>query len=282
MMKKLKIIMMLALLHPLATQAAERIISAGAGITELVLELGGKEQLIAVDSTSRLPEGENLPVVGYHRQLSSEGLLSLKPTLLLGSDEMGPATTLEQLQKAGVKVSPLASRADTATLLQNIRQTGALLGNPDGARELEGRVTGRIDALSLGSKQLDAAPRLLYLMIHPGRPPMVAGGNTAASTLITLAGGQNPAANLSNYQILNLESLLAMKPDGILVSQRSLKQDPQLLAHALPQIAQHPDLLKRPVYAVSGQALIGGLNLSTLAEAERLQQQLLSGGQKEP
>lgn len=67
MMKKLKIIMMLALLHPLATQAAERIISAGAGITELVLELGGKEQLIAVDSTSRLPEGENLPVVEIGR-----------------------------------------------------------------------------------------------------------------------------------------------------------------------------------------------------------------------
>lgn len=282
MMKKLKIIMMLALFQPLATQAAERIISAGAGITELVLELGGKDQLIAVDSTSRLSEGTTLPVVGYHRQLSSEGLLSLKPTLVLGSDEMGPATTLEQLQKAGVKVSPLSSEANMATLLQNIRQTGALLGNPSGAKELEARVTGRLDALSLGSKQLGTAPRLLYLMIHPGRPPMVAGGNTAASTLITLAGGQNPAANLSNYQILNLESLLAMKPDGILVSQRSLQQDPQLIAHALPQIARHPDLLQLPLYAISGQALIGGLNLSTLAEAERLQQLLLTGGQKEP
>lgn len=282
---KRSLIALLTLLPLLPLQAKTsdsqpRIISAGAGITELVLKLGSGDQLVAVDSSSRLPQGMTLPVVGYHRQLASEGLLSLKPSLLVGSDEMGPDTTLQQLQQAGVKVERLSSRADVATLQQNIDTLGALLGKSAAATELKESIDTQITRLQQGAKELNKPPRLLYLMIHPGRPAMVAGGNTAASTLITLAGGENPAASLSNYQQLNLESLLAMKPDGILVSQRSLQQDPKLLEHALPQIVNHPDLQQLPLYPVSGQALIAGLNLSTLQAAQTLQQQLLPTSQE--
>lgn len=283
-MKK-TLIALLALLPALSLHAepsgsAPRIVSAGAGITDLILKLGSGNQLVAVDSTSRLPHEMKLPVVGYHRQLASEGLLSLKPTLLVGSDEMGPETTLQQLQQAGVHVERLSSRADVATLQRNIETLGKLLDKTSAAGELQQHVSNQVSSLQEGAKGLSKPPRLLYLMIHPGRPAMVAGGNTAASTLITLAGGENPAASLTNYQLLNLESLLAMKPDGLLVSQRSLQQDPQLLEHALPQIVNHPDLQKLPLYPVSGQALIAGLNLGTLQAAQELQQQLLTAGQE--
>lgn len=278
-MKK-TLVMLLALLPVLPLQAqtateSQRIISAGAGVTELIVKLDASSQLVAVDSTSRLPPSLTLPVVGYHRQLASEGLLSLKPTLLIGSDEMGPDTTLKQLQSAGVKIEKLSSRADVATLKQNIQTLGKLLAKEQQAKQLQQAVDAQITALQTGKHGLKKSPRLLYLMIHPGRPPMVAGGNTAASTLITLAGGENPAASLSNYQLLSLESLLAMKPDGLLVSQRSLQQDPKLLEHALPQMMQHPELRQLPLYPVSGQALIAGLNLGTLQAASQLQQKLL-------
>lgn len=282
---KRSLIALLALLPMLPLQAKNsdaqpRIISAGAGITELVITLGSGDRLVAIDSSSRLPDGMTLPVVGYHRQLASEGLLALRPSLLVGSDEMGPDATLQQLQQAGVRVERLSSRADVATLQQNIDTLGTLLGKSEAANALKQRVEAQITALQQGAKGLSKPARLLYLMIHPGRPAMVAGGNTAASTLITLAGGENPAASLTNYQLLNLESLLAMKPDGILVSQRSLKQDPKLLEHALPQIVNHPDLQALPLYPVSGQALIAGLNLGTLQAAQTLQQQLLTAGQE--
>ena len=283
---KISLALLLAVLPVLPLQAQPtssplRIISAGAGVTELITTLGAADQLIAVDSTSRLPPGQTLPTVGYHRQLASEGLLSLKPTLLLGSDEMGPETTLSQLQSAGVRVEKLPSRADVATLQQNILTLGQLLSRQTQAKQLQHAVATQVQTLQQGAKRLKRPPRLLYLMIHPGRPAMVAGGNTAASTLIQLAGGENPATTLSNYQLLNLESLLAMQPDAILVSQRSLQQDPQLLAHALPQIMQHPELQQLPLYPVAGQALIGGLNLATLQAAASLQQQLLKA-QQEP
>lgn len=58
-----------------------RIISAGAAVTEIVEALGAEKQLVAIDVTSEQPKGEPLPVVGYHRQLSTEGLMALHPTL---------------------------------------------------------------------------------------------------------------------------------------------------------------------------------------------------------
>ncbi|MDG4870911.1 hemin ABC transporter substrate-binding protein, partial [Guyparkeria sp. 1SP6A2] len=54
--------------------AAERVISAGSSVTELIFALGGQDQLIAVDVTSNEPRTRELPQVGYHRQLSAEGL----------------------------------------------------------------------------------------------------------------------------------------------------------------------------------------------------------------
>lgn len=60
-----------------ATSAAEsRIVSAGSAVTELVFALEQQQQLVAVDVTSSLPANMALPKVGYHRQLSAEGILA--------------------------------------------------------------------------------------------------------------------------------------------------------------------------------------------------------------
>lgn len=256
-------------------QAQERIVSAGAGVTGLIQALGAADQIVAVDSSSHLPADQALPVVGYHRQLATEGLLALKPSLLLGSEEMGPASTLQQVAQAGVKVVSLPAGGDVPSLQANIQTLGALLQRPEAARQLTQAVDRQVSQLSQQAARLPVRPRLVYLLVVPGRPPMVAGGNTPADTLIRLAGGENPAAGLRNYPLLNLEGLLAMRPDGLVVSERSLQADPQLLQNALPQLAQTPELKSLPLYTIPGAALIGGLNLTSLSAAADLQQKLL-------
>jgi iron complex transport system substrate-binding protein len=77
----------------LPASAQERIVSIGPATTELILALGGEQSLVATDISSIEPK--NLPRVGYHRALSAEGILSLAPTRLIGSDEMGPPPALE-------------------------------------------------------------------------------------------------------------------------------------------------------------------------------------------
>ena len=63
---------------------SNKIVIAGGSLTEIVYDLKEEEKILAVDVTSNFPpEAKALPSVGYVRALSTEGLLSLGPTLIL-------------------------------------------------------------------------------------------------------------------------------------------------------------------------------------------------------
>ena len=75
----------------------QRWVSAGGAFSEWVVALGGESKLVGVDSTSQYPQSlRSLPGVGYQRGLAAEGILALKPDILVGSNEMGPPPVLEQ------------------------------------------------------------------------------------------------------------------------------------------------------------------------------------------
>src|SRR5690606_14563573 len=61
-----------------------RIAAIGGSLTEIVYALGEEGRLVARDSTSVYPqEALKLPDVGYMRQLSPEGVLSVNPSGIL-------------------------------------------------------------------------------------------------------------------------------------------------------------------------------------------------------
>ncbi|MCW0469342.1 ABC transporter substrate-binding protein [Vibrio chagasii] len=67
--------------------------------------------------------------------------------------------------------------------------------------------------------------KVLFLLLHEGRPANVAGGETSPNAIIELAGGINPAASKPYIlQPLSMESLVEMQPDVILVSGRSYQK----------------------------------------------------------
>lgn len=107
--------------------SSERVVSAGSAVTELLIALDAKDSLVAVDVTSQLPKEMELPKVGYHRRLSAEGLLALSPTKVIGSDEMGPSTTLEQLKSAGVDVEVVNTEANVEGLVDRIDQIANIM-----------------------------------------------------------------------------------------------------------------------------------------------------------
>src|SRR5262245_990153 len=73
----------------------QRWVSAGGSISEWVVALGGQDRLVGVDTTSQHPEAlKALPSIGYQRQLAAEGILSLRPDILVGTEEMGPPPVL--------------------------------------------------------------------------------------------------------------------------------------------------------------------------------------------
>ncbi len=79
----------------------ERIVSVSKQYTELLYALGAEQNLVAVDVSSTYPpEVKDLPTVGYHRALTTEGILSVKPTIILsgGPGNMGPEGVVQQLE----------------------------------------------------------------------------------------------------------------------------------------------------------------------------------------
>ncbi len=256
--------------------AQERIISAGSAVTELILALHAEQSLVAVDVTSQLPEGQQLPKIGYHRRLSAEGLLALSPTKLIGSDEMGPAPVLQQLKSTGVDIEVVNTQANVDGLKARIDQIAAILNKPQEAQQLKSLVDQQVQSLK-ANQPTEQKKKVLFLLTHEGRAANVAGTDTTPDAIISLAGAINPAADrITAYKPLSSESMVEMQPDVILVSGRSFEKlgGPDAIIKMMPLLAATPAGQNKQIMAIDGAALVGGLGLKSLAEAKRLNQLL--------
>ncbi|MEB6605057.1 ABC transporter substrate-binding protein [Aeromonas sanarellii] len=256
--------------------AGERIVSIGPATTELILALGGEQSLVATDVSS--PEPRGVPKVGYHRALAAEGILSLAPTRLVGSDEMGPPPALEQLRRAGVEVDVLPTAPTLANLNQRIDTLAALLKDPAAGTRLKAEIQAQSEQLAAQAKQ-NKPLKVVFLLLHKGQPTSIAGGNTTASALLTLAGGVNPVAGLHDYKPVSTESLIELQPELVLVSGRDWQQyqDPDAVLSQVPALAATPAGKNRAIHAIDGHALQGGLSLRSLQQANQIAQWIKQG-----
>jgi iron complex transport system substrate-binding protein len=99
---------------------AERVVCVSKQINEFMYDIGAESVVVARDLTSVYPPAiTSLPSVGYHRALSAEGIISMKPTLLLTDGNMGPDAVIQQVRKVGIPVLIMepGSTPDSAELL---------------------------------------------------------------------------------------------------------------------------------------------------------------------
>lgn len=260
------------LFNSLSFAAEMRIISAGSGVTELLYALDAQDKIVAVDSTSRsYVEGSEIPQVGYHRQLSTEGLLALSPTHLIGSQEMGPKSTLQQVAAAKVEVITVPAGNDVDDLLARVDTVAKMTAKQAQAKQLKQQIRDSIRAIN--EKTLPTQPKVLFLMLNQGRALSVGGDNTSIDHIISLAGGQNPAKKLiSSYKPLEMESILNMQPDYLLVSEYSLKKlgGIEMLLKDYPLLSATPAAENNRIITIPGTALIGGLGLKSIELAKKL------------
>lgn len=88
-----------------AVGTEDRIVSIGGSVTEIVAALGEGHRLFGRDTTSNHPPHVlDLPDVGYIRQLSPEGVLSVNPHLILAEEGAGPPTALDALRASSVRI----------------------------------------------------------------------------------------------------------------------------------------------------------------------------------
>lgn len=238
---------------------AQRIVSIGGTVTEIIHALGEGERVIAVDSTSTYPQSAaDKPDVGYIRQLSAEGVLSQKPDLIIAEAGAGPADAIAILKASGVAMVSIPTPPEAEAIAGKIRAVGAAVGTPDAAEKLATDVDAGLSALKQKIAAISAPKKrvLFALSLSNGRI-MAAGTNTSADAIIRLAGGVNAAGNVTGYKPLSDEAVIAAAPDVVLVM-----DNPQLhltaeQAFALPALQTSPAAKTGAFIAMDGLYLLG-------------------------
>ena len=247
-----------------ASELPQRWVSAGGALSEWVAALGGESKLVGVDTTSQHPESlKALPSIGYQRQLSAEGILSLQPQILVGTEEMGPPPVLAQIRNAGVQVDMFSAQPDLPTLKDNLQHLGKLLGSEAKANTL---FAGYEQALEqqknwvAKAQATQKAPGVLLLLGNAGGKPLVAGKDTAADWLLQQAGGRNLATH-TGYKPFSLESLAGLSPEVLVFADRALTGDAARAAlfKENPILASTPAAKSGRVFELDPTLLVGGL-----------------------
>lgn len=216
-------LLIVALASPVAgAQGQPRVVSVGGAVTETLFAIGAQRQLVGVDTTSLFPsEATQLPQVGYARTLSAEGLLALKPELLLASVEAGPPQVLAQLRRAGVRVEVLDEHHRFDGVLARTQRLGQLIGREREAAQLVARL--QQDWAARPRPPAGSPPRVLFVLAHGGGQVRVAGEGTAADAMLQLAGVRNALAGVQGYKPLTAEAALQAAPDVLLCTDQGLQ-----------------------------------------------------------
>lgn len=257
------------------SQQPQRWVSAGGALTEWVVTLGGQSHLVGIDTTSQHPESiKSLPNIGYQRQLSSEGILSLRPNVLIGTEEMGPPPVLAQLRTAGVKVEVFSAAAEVSALQGNLQKLGNLLGDEDQARQVADQYVRQLDSQHdwvARAQQHQTAPGVLLLVSHAGAAPMVAGAGTVGDWLIKQAGGRNLATH-NGYKIFSAEAMAGLNPEVLVFTDRAQNgaSSRDALMRENPLLAATQAARNKRVLEVDPTLLVGGLGPRLLEAMQAL------------
>lgn len=198
--------LLLLIAFPLLSHAAvERLVTLGGDVTEIVYALHAEESLVARDSTSSWPPAaQKLPDVGYLRQLNAEGILALRPQLVLASAQAQPSLVLHKVQASGVKVVNVPGGESLSAIDNKVAVIAEALGK-----------TAAGDALRQQLQQQIAA--------------------------IRAAGLQNAMQGFDHYRAMSQEGVAASQADLVVISADGLKgMGGEAGLWKLPGLAQTP------------------------------------------
>lgn len=244
-----------ACLLPLNSFAAERIVTIGGDVTEIAYALGAGGEIVARDSTSLQPQAvQKLPDVGYMRMLNAEGILAMKPTMLLVSELAQPSLVLKQVADSGVNVVTVPGQTTPESVAVKIDAVASALHQQEKGRALIKDYQQRLAAVN----NTPLPVKVLFVMSHGGLTPMAAGQNTAADAMIRAAGGNNAMQGFSRYRPLSQEGVIASTPDLLLITSdgvRALGGSEGIWK--LPGMAMTPAGKNKRLLVVDDMALLG-------------------------
>lgn len=195
-------------------QVKERIISLNGAITETLVALGEKENIIAVDVTSTYPEDIKTTAqdLGHTSKISIESIMALKPTIIYATEKDLNDDFKSQLEKTKIRLEVIKqefSLEGTKTLIQTVAQS---LNNENYQPLLD-----KIDQDLQDLPSFENKPKVLFIYARGAATLLVAGDKTPVNSIVNIAGAQNAVTEFEDFKPLTPESLLNSNPDYILM-----------------------------------------------------------------
>lgn len=239
--------------------SAQRIISVGGTVTEILYALGAGDRVIARDSTSNYPPAAvDKPDVGYMRALSAEGLLSQQPDLILAEDGSGPADVVGILRASDVPYVMIETLPTVEAVSQKIADVAAAVGLEDKAQPLISEVEAGFSKLAQEIASVTGPKKkVLFVLSTAGGRVMAAGEDTEANMIIELAGAENVANGFSGYKPMNDEAVIAAAPDYVLTISRGHLSMASNDLFKLPAFQGTPAAASNAHISMDGLYLIG-------------------------
>ena len=203
---------------------ASRITVAGGSITEILFMLEMEKNIVAVDTTSNYPAiAKDMPSIGYVRNVSAEGVLSLTPTVIIGEHDMGPPETLAQLKNSGIEHFVVEEVHTSEGIIDKFLCVARIIGRETMAREIvQEKLLVEINLLSkLIAKRAGPPPRVLFVLSMRSGSPIVGGQGVSADGFISMFGGVN-SVKFAGWKPVGPEAIISADPDMIVITQRGL------------------------------------------------------------
>ena len=201
-------------------QTPQRIVSLLPSLTESVCAMEQCQRLVGVDRYSNHPASvKALPVLGGGLDPNIEGIVALKPDVVLVAASSRASSRLESL---GLKVVALETKthADVRRVLQTL---GVLLDVP--ASQGADRLWRIIDSsVSAAAQSLSARAKNTRVYFEVNRGPYAAGESSFIGETLARLGVKNVVpASLGPFPKLNPEFVVRANPDLIMIGNRSMQ-----------------------------------------------------------
>lgn len=202
-------------------KAEKRVLSIAKQYTEIIFALGAEKDLVAVDLSSTYPDAaKQLPTVGYHRALSVEGILAVKPDLILHDNNIGPEHVVKQLEDLKIPMKVFGKYKDNIAGTDSlIREMGVYFNRQAAADSLCKQLHADMGIALEQSKQYKDSVKVL--VIHYGQANnvyLVMTQKSTAAKMIAWAGGKITVTDEKGMKQLSPEAIAAADPDVILLT----------------------------------------------------------------
>lgn len=203
------------------TTNKERIVCISKQYSEIIYALGAEKDIVAVDvSSSYPPEIKKLPTIGYHRALSAEAILAVRPTMILEDNNIGPEHVVKQLKDLKIPMKQFGHYQNTITGTDSlIREMGSYFDKKETAEKLCQKLDDEMERALKNTDLFSEMPKVL--VIHFGQASniyLVMTTKSNAGQLIEWAGGKMAVDGDRGMMQLSPEIVAQSNPDIILLT----------------------------------------------------------------